>query len=217
MPNKCAEVQNMKCWICGAEATTTMTPEVMNGIFYGYKSPSKNYRSYCQACADKVSSERKANDILYVRLKKQQMFNTAIEKLESQNIDIYKLKPAIEKVEKHLEDYPDRFDSSYEVMTAIVLINAGVNFQMQKKILRYQVDFYIPSHKIILEIDGERHKTRKAFDNERDRNIKNEIGNDWNIIRIDTDNLEQNAMRLVKALNHVMKYRATGKINWREI
>lgn len=207
----------MKCWVCGKEATTTNKYEVIGGQVCGLKSPSKYIRCYCEECAEKVRSEKKAEEAVYIRLKKQRMFDTALENLESQNVDIYKLKPAIERVEKYLVNNPDKFDSSYEVLTAIVLLNAGVSFQMQKKILRYQVEFCIPSHKIILEVDGERHKTKKTTDRERDVKIKEELGSDWNIIRIDTEYLDQNALRLIKAINHVMKYRATGKINWREV
>lgn len=207
----------VKCWKCGAKATTTLTPNFIDGHIYGVLSPTTHVRSYCPTCADQIVEERKAENLLYVRLKKKQMFNYALENLERQKVDLYKIRPAIDKVEEYVINYPDRFDSSYEMITAIVLINAGVSFQMQKKILRYQVDFCIPSHKILLEVDGERHKTRKDYDNERDRKIREEIGKDWNIIRIDTEYLDQNAFRLVKALNHVMKYRATGKINWREV
>lgn len=197
----------MECWICGKEATKTLATKWEYGM-WEYRKMSQRVRCYCDECAEKVKEQRKADEEEYIRLKKKQMFNTALDTLESQNVMIYKLRPAIDKVEEYLTANPDKFDSSYEVLTAIILINAGIKFQMQKKILRYQVDFYIPSHKVILEIDGDRHKHRKTYDRERDDRILEEIGLEWNIIRIQTDNLDKNAIRLVKAVDAVLKHRA---------
>ena len=202
----------MECWTCGKLATTTLVRTV-----YETKEPTRFLRCYCEECAKKVYAQNKADEKEYVRLKKKQMLNSALCNLESQNVDMYKLKPAIEKVQTYIENYPDKFDSSYEMLAAIILIDNGVKFQMQKRILNYQVDFCIPSHKIILEVDGERHKSNKSYDRERDEKIIDEMGYDWNIIRIGTDNLDKKATKLIKAIDQVMKYRATGKVNWREI
>lgn len=207
----------MKCWICGSEATKTLATKTFYDGYWEYQEPSKHVRCFCNQCFDKVREQMKEDEAEYVRLKKKQMFNTALANLETQNVDIYKLRPAIDKVEEYIISNPDKFDSSYEIIASIVLIDAGIKFQLQKKILRYQVDIYIPSHKIIVEIDGERHKNRKTFDKERDEKIIDEVGYDWNIIRIPTEHLDKNAIKLVKAIDHVMKYRSTGKINWREI
>lgn len=207
----------MKCWICGNEATKTLATKTYLDGYWEYQEPSKYVRCFCDKCFDKVREQMKEDEAEYVRLKKKQMFNTALANLETQNVDLYKLRPAIDKVEEYIIRNPDKFDSSYEIIATIVLINAGIKFQLQKKILRYQVDIYIPSHKIIVEIDGERHKNRKTFDKERDEKIIDEVGYDWNIIRIPTECLDKNAIKLVKAIDHVMKYRSTGKINWREI
>lgn len=193
----------MKCWECGAKATRT---KVMTKHF-DYSSLSSQYRCYCEECLKRVREEEKRDELEYVRLKKKVMFNSAIEKLETQSIDMYSLKPAIDKVKEYIERNPDKADSSYEIITAIILINAGVMFQMQKKILNYQVDFYIPSHKVILEIDGERHKSRKGYDRTRDEKIIEEVGYDWNLVRIGTDNLDKKAINLIKAIDGILKMR----------
>lgn len=208
----------MKCWICENEASKTFATDTFNDSgYWEYKKPSKFVRCYCDKCYEEVKERNKADEEEYIRLKKKQMFNSAMANLETQNVDMYKLRPAIDKVEEYIINNPDKFDSSYEIIAAIVLINAGIKFQLQKKILRYQVDIYIPSHKIIVEIDGERHKNRKTYDKERDERIIDEVGYEWNIIRIPTEHLDKNAIKLVKAIDHVMKYRSTGKVNWREI
>ena len=208
---------NMKCWICGKEATKTMVPVHLGKGVIINRSPDKYSRCYCDECFDEVSERLKLENAEYVLLKKKQMFNTALEKLETQQIDMYKLRPAIDKVEQYIINNPDKFDSSYEILAAIALINSGIQFQMQKRILNYQVDIYIPSHKIIVEIDGERHQHSKKYDSERDQAILDEIGYEWQIIRIDTDHLDKNAMKLVTAVEQIINLRRTGKVNWRKV
>lgn len=193
----------IRCWVCGAKAQRT---KILTK-YSDYNSLSPKYRCYCTECLKRVREEEKQDEIEYVRLKKKIMFNSAVEKLESQNIDMYRLKPAIDKVKAYIENNPDKADSSYEIITAIVLINAGVVFQMQKKILNYQVDFYIPSHKVILEIDGERHKSRKGYDKARDEQIIDAVGYDWNLVRIGTEHLDKKAVNLVKAIDGILQMR----------
>lgn len=207
----------MKCWICGKEASVTMVSEYLGKGWISHKSPAKYYRCYCDECCEAVKEQQKINNAEYVRLKKMQMFENAMSKLETQHIDLYKLRPAIDKVEEYVLNNPDKFDSSYEIIAAIVLIDAGIQFQMQKRILRYQVDICIPSHKIIVEIDGDRHQHKKDYDSERDQAILNEIGYDWQIVRIKTEYLDQKATKLITAIDQVVKYRTTGKVNWRKV
>ena len=148
------EVLNMKCWICGKEATETLVTEAFGQGDYYYKQPAKYYRCYCSECREDVQEQRMLENAEYILLKKKQMYENALSNLETQHIDLYKLKPAIEKVYDYMLNNPDKFDSSYEIMAAIVLIDAGIKFQMQKRVLRYQVDICIPSRKVIVEIDG---------------------------------------------------------------
>lgn len=207
----------MKCWVCGAEATKTMVIDMVYGCAWMPREPSPESRCYCDKCYEEVKAQTKADEQEYVRLKKKAMYDIALHRFEMQRADMYKLKPSIDKVEDYLFNNLDKFDSSYEIMAAIVLIDAGVKFQLQKKILKYQVDIYIPSHKLIVEIDGDRHKNRKNYDSKRDEEILDEIGYEWNIIRIPTECLDKHATKLVKAIDHVAKYRATGKIPWRSL
>lgn len=207
----------MKCWVCGKEATRTMGTIYLGKGATMNRPPSKYIRCYCERCCDELSERIALENAEYVLLKKKQMFNAALEKLEEQHVDMYKLRPSIDKVEQYVINNPDKFDSSYEILAAIVLINHGIQFQMQKKILRYQVDICIPSKKILIEIDGERHKHKKDYDNERDQAILDEIGYDWQIVRISTDRLDENAMKLVTAVEQVINLRRTGKVNWRKV
>ena len=207
----------MKCWICGKEATKTLGTIYLGKGRTMNRPTSKYCRCYCDKCYNEVVERLELENAEYVLLKKKQMFNTALEKLETQQVDMYKLRPSIDKVEQYVINNPDKFDSSYEILAAIVLINAGIQFQMQKRILRYQVDICIPSSKILVEIDGERHKNKKDYDNERDQAILDEMGYEWQIVRISTDRLDENAIKLVTAIEQVVNLRRTGKVNWRKV
>ena len=88
---------------------------------------------------------------------------------------------------------------------------------MQYKIGRYQVDFLLPEIGVVLEIDGDRHKYKKNYDNARDAYIKKQLGYGWDIVRIKTEYLDKNASKLVEAINGVIDYRETNHIPWRKL
>ena len=205
----------MNCWICGKTATTTRP--VYDGFGYTSPEPSRYHRCYCDECYKeerrKESDERK----LYIKLKKREMFRKAVNLLESQHTDMYKYKEAIEVVRDFIEENVDKFDSSYEVLTAIVLVQNRIYSKMQYKVGKYQVDFLLPDLLVVLEIDGERHKHKKDYDRVRDAQIKQTLGPHWEIIRISTDNLDKNAKKIPEAIDKVLEYRETNHINWRKL
>lgn len=209
-------MRNMKCWICGGEATETRIIDY-DGFSMIPRDLSPYVRCYCKKCKEDVDETEKRERALYIRLKKHEMFLKACNILEKQHTNMYEYKEAIEAVEEFVEERPDKFDSSYEVLAAIVLIHNRIYCKMQHKIGRYQVDFCLPELGVILEIDGERHQYNKKQDSDRDKFIKKELGPGWDIIRIKTDYLDQNAKKLPTAINKVIDYRETGRVNWRAI
>lgn len=204
------EGKTMLCWICGKEATKTR--DLAYADKYMILQPIKKYqqRCYCDECFKKVMDEMLADKREYVRLKKKMMFERAVNILEHQKMNIYKYQEAIKAVQEYAAENPDKFDSSYEMIAAIILIYHRIECKLQQKIGRYQVDFVLPVEHIILEIDGERHKHRKAYDSERDAFIKAELGGDWQIMRISTECLDMHANRLIKAINKLSDYRSFG-------
>ena len=206
----------MNCWICGKRATRTRIIKKYGDEFEEAR-PSRKYRCYCKTCLEEVERKEKEERELYIRLKKREMFRKACSVLESQNTDMYDYKEAIEVVEEYIEKNPDKIDSSYEALTAIVLVKNRIYSKMQYKVGRYQVDFLLPELLIVLEIDGDRHKHRKYYDSVRDEEIKKQLGPHWEIIRIDTDNLDINAKKIPEAIKKVLEYRETKHINWRTI
>lgn len=209
-------MSKIKCWICGGEATKTRQMESKWGELV--EVPVSQYsRCYCERCAKEVAEKEKKERDLYIHLKKREMFLKACNILESQHTDMYAYREAIDVVEEFVDENPDKFDSSYEVLAAIILVQNRIYCKMQYKVGPYQVDFLLPDDGIVLEIDGERHQHRKEYDSQRDRQIKKELGQGWDIIRIKTDYLDKNAKKLPDAINKVIDYRETGHINWRSI
>ena len=206
---------DMKCWICGETATTTRP--VNDGFSVYSPSPSKYRRCYCENCMKEVLAKESEERKLYIKLKKREMFRRAVKLLEEQHTDMYEYKEAIEVVEEFIDDSPDKFDSSYEVLTAIILVQNRIHSKMQYRVGKYQVDFLLPDLLVVLEIDGERHKHKKDYDSVRDKEIKRMLGPHWEIIRIDTDNLDKNAKKIPEAIDKVLEYRETNHINWRAL
>ena len=208
----------IKCWNCGAIATETKA-YTYDWIF---KAPeprevSPYVRCYCDKCAKEVEAKEKEERELYIKLKKREMFRKAVRILEKQDTKMYDYKDAIEVVEEHVENHPDKFDSSYEVLAAIVLVHNRIYSKMQYKIGRYQVDFLLPELFVVLEIDGERHVHKKAYDTKRDIQLQQMLGDGWDIIRIKTDYLDKDAKKLPDAIRKVVEHRQTGKVNWRQL
>ncbi len=210
------KAMKMKCWVCGKEAETTRFVYQQLGSFF-HAPMSENYRCYCNACKETVDRTEKEERELYIKLKKREMFRKACDILEKQGTNMYEYKEAIEVVSDKVEECPDKFDSSYEVLAAIVLVQNRIYSKMQYKIGPYQIDFLLPEMLVVLEIDGERHRHKKEHDTKRDIYIQNSLGEGWDIIRISTDYLDRDAKKLPEAIHKVIDYRQTGKVNWRKI
>lgn len=203
----------MKCWECGKEATKVRKQFDIDK-FYGTTAwtaievkPSKYHRCYCESCMKRIEEQEAQEANEYIRLKKRRMFLSACEKLEKQHTDMYEYKEAISVVEDFASNNPDKFDSSYEMLSAIILVHNKIHTKMQQKVGKYQVDFMLPELFCVLEIDGDRHRHRKAYDSKRDMTIKQLLGGDWEVVRIDTEYLDQNAKALPKAIEEVLRHR----------
>ena len=203
----------MKCWVCGKEATRTRKQFVLHKYEHLRSwdvvevKPSKYHRCYCEECMNEINALEQQEQEEYIRLKKRRMFLKACELLENQHTNMYEYREAIDAVEEHIKENPDKYDSSYEVLAAIILIHERIYTKMQEKVGRYQVDFLLPELLVVLEIDGDRHTHRKTYDSQRDRAIKQELGPHWEVIRIKTDYLDQNAKALPNAIQKVLDHR----------
>lgn len=204
----------MRCWECGKEATCRRRighlPEHtgLGEMDFLIQDEPYTQRCYCKECFEKHMKRLREENELFVKIKKRRMLETALDCLEHQNVNMYSYQAAIKVVEEFVEENPDKFDSSYEMVAAIVLIKNRIKCKMQYKIGNYQVDILLPDLFVALEIDGDRHAHRKKYDSERDMTIKMMLGSQWEIVRIKTEYLDQHADRLLNAIKKVCDYRA---------
>lgn len=206
------------CWKCGAQATKSRFDLIPDDFRHPKDwSLYDRYRAYCDQCFADVQSQEKQERDEYIRLKKRQMFRMACDNLEKQGADMYVYRDAINAVEEVVAEKPDNFDSSYEVLAAIVLVHNRIRSKMQYKVAGYQVDFLLPDKLVVLEIDGDRHKHRKGYDSARDEKIKQALGGYFEIIRIKTEYLDKKAEALPMAIDKVVEARERGRVDWREL
>lgn len=199
-----------KCWICGEAATKTITKgdvAVLDGLWIGRTQEELladgSFRCYCDKCYKdelKKLADRKRQ---YAVIKKQLMLERAIRSLERQNVVIYHYRDLIKDFETFVEENPDKFDSSQEMLTMLILADNGISVTPQFKIGRYRVDFLIPTLKVALEIDGDRHALKPYEDSERDKLIRAVLGEEWEVVRISTEYIDANAEKLVEAIKAV--------------
>lgn len=85
----------------------------------------------------------------------------------------------------------------------------GVRFRRQYGIGKYIVDFYVPSHRLVIELDGPIHLSREAreYDAERQRDIE-ALG--INVIRFTND-------RILCNIDSVIRDIRTALVNMRPI
>lgn len=196
-----------KCWECGKNAT--VFPDV---LFAGdeYKKYAgersaiqlmdrRKQRGYCEECFAKVSDQRKNDRDEYIRLRKLLMFERAVRILEKQDLDIYEYKEAIQAVSEYSKENPQKFDSSHEMIAAIVAIDNEEETKIGYKIGDYRIDLLLPKLKIALEVDGGMHEYNLYKDNKRDIEIRSALGQDWEVVRIKTEYIEENAELLLEA------------------
>lgn len=164
---------------------------------------SSSHRAFCEECYLSYRKDIDDTRNTYIKLKKRLMVERAIRILEEQKIDIEEYKDAIDAVSEFSSENMDKFDSAHEVVAAIILVYNEVETKIQHKIGKYRADFLLPEFKIVLEIDGYLHESKLFKDNERDINIRNALGRDWEVVRIKTEYLEQNAELLLEAAKAV--------------
>lgn len=202
-----------KCWKCGKPGEIHRHIGKMEGIYIKSFKPFKEkaQRWYCRECYESVSAQYKRDVLEFKRLGSRLMFERAVRILEKQDVNIYDYEEAIKAVREFVDEHPEKFDSSFEMIAAIVLIDNEVPCKIQYKVGKYRCDFCLPTLKVILEIDGERHKNRRLIDSMRDNDIRAAMGAGWQVVRIETNNLETKADLLVEAIKTVLEERKKKK------
>ena len=190
------------CWVCGKHAIRALkiSSTAVGSKIEGFESEFRINRHFCESCYEKHSADILHTEEEYGKLKKKLMLERAIRILETQPINLYEIKDVIDQFQEYVIENPKKFDSSDEMIVAIMLVSSGIKSSMQYKIGKYVVDFYIPSLKIVLEVDGHLHKYHTYYDNERDIRIRSMLGKEWEVVRIPTKYIEANAKQVIPAV-----------------
>jgi very-short-patch-repair endonuclease len=177
-----------KCWICGKNIVESFgAMDLMSGRFCK-EHWWEHQKQYKQIVAD------------YLKLKTQIMFERSVRLLENTGMNMTNIKREVQAVQKHSADSPESYKSSQEMVTAIIMLKAGYDFELNYKIGKYIVDMYLPDLKLIVEVDGERHDNRHLQDSKRDIELRRMLGDEWEVIRIPTQYIEQNPGRIPDAV-----------------
>lgn len=175
-----------KCWMCGKP------------VQVDWYEPQK--RVYCEGCETKHREQYKKTVSEYTLLKLRVMHERALRMMETAGCYMHEYVDIAQQVLQEALQNTDQFQSADEFAAAMVLTSNGYQYEMQKPVAKYKVDFYIPELFICLEIDGEMHEIRTDKDSKRDVDIRHELGEKWEVIRIPTKYLEQNPEALPEAI-----------------
>lgn len=189
-----------KCWVCGKPAVKAIRPNKTVVHVAPEKVQYGLARQFCDSCYEAHVAKTEQWDAEYRKLTCLRMVERAVVSMEQQSINLYEYKDVIEQMESYVVENPDKFDSSEEVIAAIILVGHGINCKPQYKVGKYKVDMLIPQHKIALEIDGERHRHKLYEDNKRDVAIRTLLGSDWEVVRIPIKYIDENAQQLIPAI-----------------
>ena len=139
-------------------------------------------------------------ELLETRTKREIQFDKAVENIKRQIPEFQDYAKAIEIARKANEKY----GSIPEAMVAIELIRLGYSIIPQQKINKYNVDFAIPKHKIIIEVDGKifhSNDTKK----EREAIIQLSVGIDWKIIHIPAEYIAKDIQKVEQIIKELSK------------
>jgi len=163
----------MKCWSCGKETSDK----------WQYK------RSYCDECTSILEKQVAIDQVEYWKLKNKMMIERAVKRIEDSIDNVHPIefyKPAIKVISDYTDAHPAAFASTEEALAAIILVANKIRIKVQHRILNFRVDFLLPDLYTVLEIDGKQHSYNKYKDSKRDLQILHKLGKSWEIVRIET-------------------------------
>ena len=173
------------CWRCGRDVELDTEPQE---------------RVYCRDCEEKAKEEKQQLLDAYSEIRKKVMFETALRKMEKAGVYMHEYLEISEEVYRQFKLDDIKLLSGDEIIAAMVLKCYLIDYKANYRIGSYVVDFLIPSMRVVLEIDGDRHDLKPESDNARDINIRAILGEKWEVIRIGTQYLEMNPEKLPDAI-----------------
>lgn len=189
--------EKFKCVACGKE------------VEFSHIEPME--RVFCDKCKKEHIESHKKLVERYAKIKLQVMHENALREMEkSCKCYMNDMLDSIDFVRQMEIESPESFFSISEIITAIILVDNDIRFKINHKILNYKIDFFIPDMHICLEVDGGFHDFRLAKDGKRDIEIRKELGEKWETIRIPTKLVMENPNKIVDAMK--LMYKETKKI-----
>lgn len=194
-----------------AEDGIERIPGVRNGTFLipcevcGRKIQRTSYsrkRTYiCDYCKG-VIKKKIAPTIPETETKAERRYSKAVDRIREQTRNFGKYERAIEIARKRVEKY----GSIPEAMMAIGLIQAKFAITPQQRIGKYNVDFLIPRHKAIVEVDGSLYHSNKEREAKRDLYLRAALGFDWIVVHVPAERIEQSLEKSVLfVINRVIR------------
>ncbi len=177
-----------KCWKCCKEIQQ--------------KDEPKN-RVFCEECFEVYRSEYKDMVSEHIKLKVFIMHETALRTMEKAGVYMYEYQDAANKILQEAQSNSEAYYSSDEMVAAIVLEEYGYEFIPNHTVGNYRVDFYIPELRVCFEVDGYMHTHREVYDSERDIDIRNTLGKEWEIVRIPTKYIEKDPTVIPEAIERI--------------
>ena len=164
----------------------------------------RNSKYTCKDCRTELVRQTREEGNATSEDKKQKKLEDAIKRI-SKVTDVTAYEDAIRIVRRKLS-MRGWYQSTEEIMVALELIRCGIKAHHQVRIFEYTVDFILPDKKVALEIDGNIYhgKDKLKYQSIRDEVIMSKLGEGWEMIRISTDNINQNVTKLVSGINAVL-------------
>lgn len=173
------------CWNCGK-------------LIEYDEEPQK--RVYCTGCFEEFQKNHDEKVEKYLKLKDEVMYDTALRTMEKAGVFMYEYEESAKRMKQLMEEKTGIFRSSDELITAIILDENNYDFKINFRVQKYIVDFYIPELKVCLEVDGRLHDFSIKKDSERDIDIRDFLGLEWEVLRIPTKYIEKNPILIPEIL-----------------
>lgn len=175
------------CWRCGKEVEVT------------WAEPLE--RVFCSDCFEAYRTEHDNLVSEYSKLKIKVMYENALRIMEkSKKIFMHEYLEASKIVYEMAISESEKFMSSSEIIVAILLQEYGFEYYANYSILSYRVDFYVPELKVCVEVDGALHQHKLEYDSNRDIEIRNALGYEWEIVRIPVKYIEENPSKIIDGI-----------------
>jgi len=170
-------------------------------------------RFACADCKKEAVAQERAENAQRQSSVKVKKLEQAIKRI-SKVADIADYQRGIDYVRKNLNK-PYWFGSTEEMMVALELMRRGVTAHHQVKVFEYRVDFILPDLKVALEVDGKIYhgKDKEKQQQIRDNAVCYKLGEDWQVIRIDTENINTDVTKLMRGIYGVMAYRKRKSVH----